>query len=486
MFGVALAVRIVHQIIMSGNDPMYGFLLPGGDNHTYDRWAAEIAQTFWLGWDRIPFLHGPLYPYFLGLIYLRFGHSHDAAIWVQRLLGAVTVVLIFYLARRIFGKRAGWFAGVGAAGCPLFLLYEGEILVETLILFVNVVTLCVFVRAGAAKSLLWWAFSGLGLGVCCLGRPNNLLFIPVVACWIVWIGRGGVRGKVAAVIVFVICTCATIAPATWLNYFVGGKFHPVTYSTFINLYIGNAPDAIGIFCTPPSMQEIRAAEQKDDMDIIWRRHLWHALLDNPGSLPRNLWLKTRLFWQSGELPSNINYYLKRPFSPFLALPLRWATIAPLGLIGLAVAMLRKPPRRLDDSRVVLLGYLIVYATSIIVVFVLGRLRLPALAVLFICAGYAMAVITEAIHSAWKYKRPRGLWVAAAILVGWVALGWGLKSRDDTLLIRWNDYYNLGSAYEARGMDREALEQYEKARARAPHIEALNSICEDMRARTRDK
>ncbi|MCK5861778.1 MAG: hypothetical protein KAH38_04800, partial [Candidatus Hydrogenedentes bacterium] len=53
MLCIALAVRIAHQIIMSRNDPMYGFLLSGGDNHTYDRWALEISQTFWLGWDRL-------------------------------------------------------------------------------------------------------------------------------------------------------------------------------------------------------------------------------------------------------------------------------------------------------------------------------------------------------------------------------------------------------------------------------------------------
>ncbi|HQN00397.1 MAG TPA: glycosyltransferase family 39 protein, partial [Candidatus Hydrogenedentes bacterium] len=119
MFAIALGIRIVHQLLVSRADSMYGFLLQGGDNYTYDRWANEIAQQFWLGWDRIPFFHGPLYPYFLSLIYLRFGHHHDPAAWTQRLLGAVSVVLIFYLARRIFGKKAGWLAGLAAALCPL-------------------------------------------------------------------------------------------------------------------------------------------------------------------------------------------------------------------------------------------------------------------------------------------------------------------------------------------------------------------------------
>ena len=58
LFALAIAVRLAHHAIMWRADPLYGVLLSGADNHTFDRWALEISQTFWLGWDRIPFLHG--------------------------------------------------------------------------------------------------------------------------------------------------------------------------------------------------------------------------------------------------------------------------------------------------------------------------------------------------------------------------------------------------------------------------------------------
>ena len=157
IFGIALGIRVIHKLLFSRADPMYGFLLPGVDNYTYDRLANEIAQQFLLGWDRMPFFHGPLYPYFLSLIYLRFGHEHDPAAWTQRLIGALTVVLIFYLARRVFGKKAGWFAGLAAAACPLSLFYEGELLVETLMLFLHAATLCILIEAAERKNFKWWA-----------------------------------------------------------------------------------------------------------------------------------------------------------------------------------------------------------------------------------------------------------------------------------------------------------------------------------------
>ena len=481
IFAIALAIRIAHQIIMSRNDPMYGFLMNGGDNHTYDRWALEISQTFWLGWDRIPFLHGPLYPYFLGLVYLRFGHSFDAAAWSQRFLGALTVVLIFYLARRIFGKKAGWCAGVGAAFCPLFLLYEGEILVETLVLFIHMGALCIFVEAAKRKTKLWWIFCGIALGICALGRPNAMLFIPIAAVWAGWIVPGILRQKLIAGLLVIISAVVVISPATLANTAVGGRFHLITFSGGVNLYIGNAPDASGIYFRPPSLLEIREKEGKHEYEINWSPYLVDLVKNEPMAVVRNMLLKTKLFWQSGELPHNINFYVKQPFSPFLYSPFRWGLIAPLGLIGIFLSLKRNTLPRPEEPHTILLAFFVLYMGSIILVFVMSRLRFPALAVLFIFAGYAVAWAMENVQEAWRTRqfKPAIIRVSLAVVV-FVFLTLGLRSGDNPLLIRWNDYFNLGSAYEVKEEYGPALEQYEKALKKSPENKAVEQICKDMR------
>ena len=483
MFGIALAVRAAHQIIMSANDPMYGIVMQGGDNHTYDRWALEISQTFWLGWNRLPFLHGPLYPYFLGLVYLRFGHSYAAAAWAQCLLGAVTVALIFHLARRAFGKRAGWCAGVGAAFCPLFLLYEGEILVETVVLFVHVAALCIFVEAARRKTRRWWVLCGVALGVCALGRPNAMLFIPIAAAWAAWLTPGAARQRIIAAAALVVAAAVMIAPATLANTFGGGRFHLVTHSGGVNLYIGNAPDATGVYFRPPSLLEIREKEGKHEYEIDWRPYLVELVTTHPGAVARNLLIKTKLFWQSGELPHNINFYLKQPFSPFLRSPFRWGLIAPLGVIGMFLSLKRKPLPRADDPRMILLAFFVLYMGSLILVFVMSRLRLPALAALFVFAGYAVAWCVDSVAEAWRSRRLMpGILRAGAVVVVCVALVFALQSRDNPLLMRWNDYLNLGSAYEVTGDLEKALEQYEKGLEVSPENAALRQICKETRER----
>ncbi len=482
MFAIAIVVRIIQQIIMSSNDPTYGFLPPGGDNHTYDRWALEISQTFWLGWGRIPFLHGPLYPYFLGLVYLRFGHSVDAAAWSQRFVGALTVVMIFYLARKIFGKKAGWCAGLAAAFCPLLLMYEGEVLVETVVVFANTLTLCVLVVAAEKKNMRWWLISGVCIGICCLGRPNVLLLIPFVTFWIALVAPGSLRGKAVAAIAFLAAVLITISPATLLNYFVGNRLFLVTHSANVNLYIGNAPDAIGLYCTPPSMRAILDAEQKPEMDINWKRYLLKAWYNDPTVLPRQLWLKTKLYWQSGELPAETNFYLKQAFSPLLRLPFRWAVIAPLGIVGIFLTFTYKRLKTLSDARLVLFAYLVLYSLSMILVFVPDRHRLPALVILFVFAGYAFALLQDAFRDILISRKTvrASVTLAVGILLSWGLLGLALKTREESRLIRWNDYLNLGSAYESKEMYAEALVQYEKALVCAPENKALAEIINNTR------
>lgn len=52
-------------------------------------------------------------------------------------------------------------------------------------------------------------------------------------------------------------------------------------------------------------------------------------------------------------------------------------------------------------------------------------------------------------------------------MGWTALGLALKSRDDQLLVRYIDHYNLGTGYEIKGLYAKAIDEYEAALKRAP-------------------
>ena len=178
ILAVAVVIRGIHFGFMYYRDPFFGLLLPGGDNSAFDRWALDLSQALFLSTDNVPLFHGRLYAYFLVFVYLRFGQLYGAAVLAQHAIGVLTTVLIYHLGRKVFGRLAGAIAGLMAAFCPIFLLYEGEILSDVLILLTNTALLCLLLRAQEKNTLKAWAGVGVLLGITIRGRPNKLLFLP--------------------------------------------------------------------------------------------------------------------------------------------------------------------------------------------------------------------------------------------------------------------------------------------------------------------
>jgi 4-amino-4-deoxy-L-arabinose transferase-like glycosyltransferase len=82
-----------------------------------------------------------LYPYLLMGIYTVFGYTPLLPKLVNIGLGALSTVLVFELARRVFNSRAALFAAVGAAIAPTMVIWSVVSLKESLVLFLALVAL---------------------------------------------------------------------------------------------------------------------------------------------------------------------------------------------------------------------------------------------------------------------------------------------------------------------------------------------------------
>lgn len=484
IFLLALAVGAAHHLCMKSSDPSYDYLMRSGDNYNYDRWAKEISQTFWLGWGRLPFSQGPLYPYFLAFVYLRFGATYDAGAMAQIALGAANVALVFAIARRLFGSATAWIAGIVAAFSPNLLLYQGELLPETLVVFVNLVLLQVLISATDAPSFARWAAAGAALGLCAIARSNALLLLPLVLGALWWAGPNGKR-RLAYTGACTAALAITIAPVTAANYFGGGRLALLTTNGMWNFYIGNAPDASGTYARPDSMWDIVLATGQNEAVIDWTTPFLDYLWKDPTFLPKNMLKKAALFWQSGELPQIENFYLKQSFSPFLRTPLAFGAIAPAGLVGMALALRSAWTEKLPKSVYLLAGFVLLYSASIILFFVIARLRLPVVAALIPFASYAAHQTASPLITAVRDKRIgsfRAWRTPVGIAAACVLLGLMLQTRDESLLIRWSDYYNQGSAYEVKDQLESALDSYERALALKPDSKSVEAAIAGVRER----
>ena len=101
IFSVALVLRLLNLQQLRANDPF--FELPAPDPRLYHEWAQRIAAGDLLGEG--VFLQGPLYPYLLGALYWVFEPGFLLPRLVQCVLGSLTCVMTWELARRLFDFR---------------------------------------------------------------------------------------------------------------------------------------------------------------------------------------------------------------------------------------------------------------------------------------------------------------------------------------------------------------------------------------------
>ena len=135
VFLVALLLRIGQFYLLRAADPSFDHLLDGVDAKTYDDLARTILGGDWLLRSIPVHFMGPLYAYFLAVIYGVFGHHFEAVHAAQFLLGAASAGILFLAARSWFSNRVAFLAGLFPALSATLLVYEGYLLPESLIFF---------------------------------------------------------------------------------------------------------------------------------------------------------------------------------------------------------------------------------------------------------------------------------------------------------------------------------------------------------------
>ncbi len=224
LFLLALAVRLFYIFVIAP-EPV-GI---GGDGSFYHSAANLIAQGHF--YERRIFghayetaLHPPLFSIVLSPVAL-LGGVH---VLPQRIagcmIGAVNVVLIALLGRRLGGERAGRIAAVLALVYPPFITADGSLQSEPLYVLLVVIALLVATRALCAPTVRRAAVLGALVGLATLARTEGLLLLPLLAWVASWRPTAGRVTRIGAAT----AACALVlAPWVARNAVV---FHKLTLS----------------------------------------------------------------------------------------------------------------------------------------------------------------------------------------------------------------------------------------------------------------
>lgn len=387
---VTLVLRIVYFIQIQGN-PFFDN--PIMDEGYHDLWAKEVASGDFTA--KLPFFRAPLYPYLLGGFYALFGPNFALIRGLQLLLGAVSPILAFFLARRLFPRESkiAAFTAMAVAVDGILFYYEGDLLLESLLAPLSLLFAILLLRAGERGNPRDWLLTGLALGVFAVTRPNILLFAP--PAFLLALGWKGESFSIRAprflpAVLLTLGTCLVVFPVTAANVIIGKDRVLIASQGGLNFFLGNNEEANGWSATAPRIMRTDWWGGYEDAVLIpereagrtlkpsevsrywtqraaawWKQHPWEGVV---------LTVRKIVYFLSGEEFSNnrnLDLFI-RDYAPSI-LPARYLLYfaTPLALVG-AFRLARVGGIR---GRVIL-AYVAVYAATVVLFFVTARYRVP--------------------------------------------------------------------------------------------------------------
>jgi len=429
LFLLAFVIRLIYlNQITSSPD----FDMPQRDPLWHYNWAKEIARGDFLGKE--VFFRAPLYPYFLGIIYTFFGVSFYLPRLIQIIIGSLSCVFIFLLAKRLFNRTVGIIASVIASFYAPLIHFDAEFELPVLEVFLDLSMLLLLLSAGTKLKKKWWLLAGIIFGLSAILRPNILIFLPFVLLWIcIRLWKENKSKIIFSGLYFLLGTILIISPVTVRNWVVGKDFVLISSQGGINFFIGNNVESDGkTAAAAPGMlpyegykdniwlTSIKLAEKNlgkklkpSEISNFWYKQGFHFIKTYPLKYLQLLGKKFYFFWNSYEIENNKDLYFYSRWSSLSRL-LLWDHLLrfPFGIVGPLAIWGLVLNAKYWKKYFLLYAFIFSYMLSVISFFVASRFRLPVIPLLIIFASYSIYWLVEKI----KNKQTRPLLVSLSVLI----------------------------------------------------------------------
>lgn len=407
LFCLALLVRIVYNLTVAWN------YTPVFDAAIYNNLARAVVNFHcYCSFRNHPaYFRPPLWPLIIATIYTIGGeHSSNARLFYC-LLDSGTCVLVYFLARDLFGKRVALFTGLIAAVYPGLFVWTGWLYSETLYTFCLTAGVFALMRVQQSipphglkigKTFLrvsrhrwrWIICSGCAIGLTMLTRPTGSLLLGLLGTWALLVISGKMlpwREVITSTLAILLIATTLNLPWLYRNYTLTHSLLPI--STIGTTLVGDYDDTVfqgtgvarGMWLPPagtinPDFSAYTAADEKMDTAraLAWMHAHPGATLELIGLHLLNMW--TPYSYAHGlpfeEFPGRLSSQLMLFLIPITAIP-----IFLLALAGLFATWQR-------FKKHLLIAYLVIAITILqnIVFYGSPRYRAPIEPLLVLLAG----------------------------------------------------------------------------------------------------
>jgi len=461
---VAFGARLIHLYEFAR---LPTFQVPIGDARAYIDWSRRIVEGDWIG--REVFYQAPLYPYFLAVTQLITGPDPWRIRLVQIGLGSLACGLLFLANRRFFSRGAGVLAGLIAALYPPAIFFDALIQKTVLDTFFMCLLLWILARLSDRPARACAMALGAVVGCFALTRENVLLFVPIIALWLLTLRTQPMARRMVRLVLFALGMSAVLVPVGLRNKHIGGAFLITTAQFGPNFFIGNNERATGLYVPLRPGREEPTYERTDATELAqqamgrslspaevseyWSARAWDWIRSHPGAWLRLLGVKCMRLVNSHEIADAEDfhfYQLKCPLIRRLGVVLHFGVVAPLALAGLVLTWNRR--RELW----ILHALLLALALGVVLFIIYSRYRFPMVPILVL---FTAAGVVEAVRTA----RRSGLWtLAPAAVAACIAALVVNRSLPDSNPDSARNHSNLAVAYLQSGHVDAAVEELHQA------------------------
>lgn len=376
----------------------------------------------------------PVYPYLVAATYKLFGADvQNVFIW-QLLLGSCINLLIYLLACRYFGNLTGVCAGLLAILCGPIAFYDMLLLRSTLTVFLSLLTLFAFDFALRKQQLRYYIFFGLIMGITYLTQAYFVFFIVFAIGYLIYLYRLEIPVLLRGLGGFAIGFGLVLMLLVSRNMSVGVSLFSVNSNSAISFISGNNnayEPSMGFGLNPPLTVEIMHKTDGKFLPSVVETLKSHEGLGFIGLLWRKI--KVIFFWY--EMPNNASYYYFQQYATVLkGLFVTFYIIAPLGLVGLALALWKR------RESMPLVAMMVVNLAPVMIMSAFSRYRVGLMAAMIPLAAFA---IIEFLKSIRAFNLKNMVIIGAAICIAFLfTVNSGSDNVSKFQIVDFNLGYNL--------------------------------------------
>jgi len=205
IFVLALIARIVFILTLGTKVTLKN------DAAGYDSIAVNLVEHSQYAFEKgVPTVRrSPVYPLFLAGVYSVFGHSLPAVRIIQALISALTCVLVYLIALKIFNEKTALLAAAITGIYPFFIYYTVFHITETLFTFLLVLWVYYMVLCSENAGTKNCLAAGAAAGLASLCRPTAY---PLIALFLLFFFFEQNKKPIKSIFVMLIAAAVLIIP----------------------------------------------------------------------------------------------------------------------------------------------------------------------------------------------------------------------------------------------------------------------------------